>query len=234
MKMKIRLNKFIAECGIASRRKSDELIEQARVEVNGKVIVDFGFKVDPETDVILVDGEKVHRQRKVYFLLNKPKNVITSTKDEKNRRTVVDYINTNMKIFPIGRLDYDTTGVLILTNDGEFANKLMHPKNKFPRVYKANLDKPLEKEHREKLLKGFYIEGGKGKFDKIVFPVKNNYSVVEVTVTEGRNHFVKNMFLKIGYKVKKLHRKSYAGLSADDMNIGEYRKLDPNEIKKLI
>ena len=146
----------------------------------------------------------------------------------------MDLINTNMKIFPVGRLDYDTTGVLLLTNDGEFANKILHPKNKFTRIYKANLDKPLEKEHREKLLKGVYIEGGKGKFEKVVFPVKNNFSIVEVTVTEGRNHFVKNMFLALGYKVKKLHRKSYAGLTVEDMRPGEYKRLTLNELESMM
>jgi len=232
--MKIRLNKFISECGIASRRKSDELIEQGRVEVNGKIIMDFGIKVDPDADEILVDGEKIHQQRKVYFLLNKPRRVITSTADEKQRKIVVDLIKTNFKIFPVGRLDYDTTGALILTNDGEFTNKLLHPKNKFPRVYIAALDKPLEKEHREKLQKGVYIEGGRGKFDKIRFTSKTSYSIVEVTVSEGRNHFVKNMFSKFGYNVKKLHRSSYAGLSADALNPGQYIKLEKEDVYKLI
>lgn len=232
--MKIRLNKYLSECGLASRRKSEELILQGRVEVNGNIVLELSTKIDPEKDEILVDGEKIHQQKKVYFLLHKPKNVVTTTSDEKRRKTVVELINTNIKIFPVGRLDYDTSGALILTNDGEFANKILHPKNNFPRVYLAKLDKPLAKEHRGKLLKGVFIERGKGKFDKINYPKKNNFTQVEVTVSEGRNHFVKNMFAKLGYTVVKLHRKSYAGLSADDLNAGSYRKLSAKEISTLL
>ncbi len=228
--MKIRLNKYLSECGIASRRKSEELIEQGRVEINGEIVLNLATKVDPDKDEILVDGEKIRTQKKVYYLMNKPRNVVTTTKDEKNRKTVVDLIKTDLKLFPVGRLDYDTTGTLLLTNDGEFANKLMHPKNDFERVYIVNLDKPLTKEHREKLQKGIFIVGGKGKFKKITFPKRNNFSIVQVTATEGRNHFVKNMFRKLGYKVKKLHRSSYAGLSADNLKPGEYVKINPSDL----
>ncbi|RMD49417.1 MAG: rRNA pseudouridine synthase [Ignavibacteria bacterium] len=232
--MKIRLNKYLSQCGLASRRKSEELIEQGRVEVNGKVVIELGATVDPEKDEILVDGEKIKPEKKVYFILNKPKNVVTTTVDEKHRRTVVDLINTDKKIFPVGRLDYDTTGILLLTNDGEFANRLLHPKNNFKRTYIATLDKSLEVEDKLKLLKGIFIQGGRGKFDEIKYPKKNNFKIVEVTVSEGRNHFVKNMFLKLGYQVKKLHRKYYAGLTADNMKQGEYRKLSDSELKSLL
>ena len=131
--MLTRLNKYIAESGITSRRKSDELILQGRVTVNNKVIAELGYKIDSEHDNVMVDGEKVNPRRHIYFLLNKPSGVVTTTDDEKKRRTVVDLINVNEKIFPVGRLDYNTTGVLLLTNDGEFSNFLTHPRNKIPK-----------------------------------------------------------------------------------------------------
>jgi len=148
--MMIRLNKFISDCGISSRRKSEELILQGRVEVNKKVIIDLSFKVDPEKDFVELDGEKITRRKHVYYLLNKPKGVITTSNDEKQRRTVVDLIKSGQgasvprgKIYPVGRLDYNTTGVLILTNDGEFTNLLTHPGNRVPREYEVKLDKML-------------------------------------------------------------------------------------------
>lgn len=232
IKMMMRLNKFIADSGITSRRKAEELILQGRVTVNTATITDLAFKVNPETDEIALDGEKITARRHLYFLLNKPTGVVTTVSDEKSRRTVVDLIKTNERIYPVGRLDYNTTGVLILTNDGDFSQLLTHPGNKIPREYEAKLDRPLLPEDREKLLKGIYLIGTKGKFSKIAATGKNNYSQLRVTAVEGRNHFVKNMFGALGYTVLTLNRISFAGIKAD-IDQGKYRKLTNEEIKVI-
>ena len=229
--MTMRLNKFIADCGIASRRKAEDYILTGRISVNDKIIMDLSYKVDAEKDTILFDGEKISVKRKLYLLMNKPKGVITSTDDEKNRKTVVDLIKTNERIYPVGRLDYNTTGVLILTNDGEFKNLLTHPANHVPREYEVMLDKYLTEKDEEQLLKGVYLDGKKGKFIKI--KLSKNRKNVTVNCVEGRNHFVKNMFGALGYTVQSLNRKSFAGLTAD-VPVGGYRKLSDTEIKKII
>ncbi len=229
-----RLNKYLASAGIASRRKSEEFILQGRVSVNGKVVTDLGRKIDPSKDTVTVDGETLKKETNVYFLLYKPRGVVTTTKDDKHRRTVVDLINTDYAIFPVGRLDYNTTGFLILTNDGDFANDLMHPSNKVERVYLATLNKPLMKEDRERLLKGIVVERKRSRFEKIEFPEPKNFKKVKVTTTEGRNHFVKNMFDSLGYFVKKLKRESLGGMTLGNLNPGEYRLLTEKEIKRMI
>ncbi len=229
--MAMRLNKFIADCGIASRRKSEEYILQGRISVNDKIIMELSYKVDETKDNVYLDGEKISVKRKLYLLMNKPKGVITSTDDEKNRKTVVDLIKVNERIYPVGRLDYNTTGVLILTNDGEFKNLLTHPTNHVPREYEVSLDRILTEEDKAQLLKGIYIEGKKGKFIKIKSS-KNRRNVV-VDCVEGRNHFVKNMFGTLGYTVQSLNRKSFAGLTAD-IPVGSYRKLTDAEIKNIV
>jgi pseudouridine synthase len=231
--MMMRLNKFIAESGITSRRKAEELILQGRVTINKKTITELSFKVDPDSDEIFLDGERIKVRRHFYYLLNKPAGVVTSTSDEKNRRTVVDLIKTNERIYPVGRLDYDTTGVLILTNDGNFSQLLTHPGNKVPREYEVKLDKPVTIEDREKFLKGVYPGGIKGKFLNLISTKKNDFSQVKVTAVEGRNHFVKNMFGALGYRVLSLNRTSYAGITAD-INKGEYRNLTKDEVKAVV
>jgi 23S rRNA pseudouridine2605 synthase len=227
-----RLNKFIADCGITSRRKAEELILQGRVAVNKKTITKLAFNILVESDEVTVDGEKIKPADHVYYLLNKPKGVVTTTDDEKNRMTVTDLIKSKQKIFPIGRLDYNTTGVLILTNDGEFAQKLIHPKNNIVREYEVKLDKELEVEHENALLKGVFIDGSRGKFIAIKYGKKKDRKNITVQCTEGRNHFVKKMFTTINYTVEKLHRSSFAGI-IPDIPIGSYRKLTQDEIRKL-
>lgn len=229
----IRLNKYISDSGITSRRKADELILQGRVAVNGRAVFDLPMKVDDENDIVSLDGEVIKAKRHFYFLLNKPKGVVTTTKDEKNRRTVIELLKTKERIYPVGRLDYNTTGVLLLTNDGEFSNFLTHPKNKVPREYEVKLDRPIADEDKLKLLKGVYIYGNKGVFTKILFPKKNDRKFVIVTSVEGRNHFVKNMFKTLSYNVMSLNRKSYAGIVAD-VPVGAYRELTISEIKGVI
>ncbi len=232
--MEVRLNKFLAECGVASRRKSEEYITTGRVTINGKVVTELSTKIDEDSDVVMLDGEKVRAAKKVYFILNKPKGVVTTTDDEKGRTTVLDLIKTNVRIFPIGRLDFNTTGTLLLTNDGDFADFLLHPKNQVPREYLVTINRPLTEEDRFLYLKGITLEGKKGKFKSIVYPSKGNYTKVLVVTDEGRNHFVKNMFACLGYIVTTLHRRSYAGMSADKMSPAGYRPLRKDEIAGII
>ena len=229
----IRLNKFISDCGITSRRKSEELILQGRISVNDKTVKELSFKIDPESDEVHLDGERIKAKRHVYFILNKPKGVVTTTSDEKDRRTVVDLIKTREKIFPVGRLDYDTTGVLLLTNDGEFANLLTHPRNNVPREYEIKLDRQLSDEDKEKLTKGVFIKGKRGIFIKVNFSKKNDKRFISVIAEEGRNHFVKNMFRALGYTVTALNRKSFAGIESK-IPVGAYRVLTREEISGVI
>ena len=227
-----RLNKFIADSGVTSRRKAEELILQGRVTVNSKTISTLAFSIDTEKDLVAVDGERIKPEEHVYYLLNKPKGVVSTTDDEKKRMTVTSLIKIKQKIFPIGRLDYNTTGVLILTNDGEFAQKLLHPRNNIIREYEVKLDKDLDFEDEKTLLKGVFIDGTRGTFIAIKFSKKKDRKNIIVHCTEGRNHFVKKMFSTLNYTVEKLHRSSFAGI-VPDIPIGSYRKLNHNEIQKL-
>ncbi len=229
--MLTRLNRYIADSGIASRRKSEEFILQGRVSVNNKIITELSFKVN-EKDNVLLDGEKIHPKKHLYFLLNKPKGVVTTTDDDRKRKTVVDLVKTNERIYPVGRLDYDTTGVLILTNDGDFSNLLTHPGNKIPREYEVKINNPLSDEDRIKLLKGVNLDGSKAVFIK-VFINDSAGKNIKVTAVEGRNHFVKRMFGTLGYTVLKLNRKKFAGLKAD-IPIGSYRKLTRTEVEGIL
>jgi|SRR3990172_4778905 len=233
VKIMIRLNKFIAGSGITSRRKSEELILQGRITVNKKTIKVLSFKVNPDTDEVFFDGERIAPKKHLYFLLNKPKGVVTTTDDDKKRMTVVDLIKTKEKIFPVGRLDYNTTGILLLTNDGDFSNLLTHPKNKVPRTYEAKLDRPLSDDDVNKLLTGIFIDGVRGKFISVNFAKKNSKKNIDVTTVEGRNHFVKNMFRALGYTVTELNRKSY-GNFITDIPVGTYRNLTDSEVRETI
>ena len=231
--MKIRLNRYLSECGIASRRKSEEYIKEGRIDINGMTVTDLAFTVDPDKDIIQLDGERIKPEKKVYYLLNKPKGYITSTDDEKGRKTVLDLIETKQKIFPVGRLDYDTTGVLLLTNDGDFTNYLTHPGHKIPREYKASLHKPLEEEDRLKLIKGILLDRRKSRFIEVKYVTKGERDKVLVTAVEGRNHFVKNMFAALGYFVDRLERTNYGGLEVKGIPVGSYRLVSYDEIKKI-
>lgn len=229
----VRLNRYISESGITSRRKAEDFILEGRVSINNKIVTDLSFKVIPGKDVVCLDGEKINPKRHLYFLLNKPKGVVTTTNDEKKRKTVIDILKTRERVFPVGRLDYNTTGVLLLTNDGDFSNFLMHPKNSVPREYEVKLDKPLSEEDKARLLKGIYINGKKGIFNKAFFPKNKDKKFVIVTTVEGRNHFVKNMFKALNYTVITLNRKTFAGITAD-IPLGAYRELTQTEIMGVI
>lgn len=230
-----RLQKYLSSCGIASRRKSEELILAGKVKVNGKVVTELGIKVS-EKDEVEVENMEVYRKEKEYYLLYKPEKTICSVSDEKGRTTVVDLIETDEKIFPVGRLDYDTTGLLLLTNDGELTNKLTHPKGFVEKTYIAKVSGIVTGKEIHELEEGIELEGVKtkkarAKLKKI--DKKNNKTYVELTITEGRNHQVKNMFAALGHKVLKLKRISYAFFDLKGMKIGEYRRLTSKEVKQF-
>ena len=228
----IRINKFLADSGISSRRKSEEYISQGRVAVNDKIVTEFSHKVDIEKDIVTLDGEKIKPKKHIYILLNKPKGYITTVSDDRKRRTVMDLVKSKERIYPVGRLDYDTTGLLFLTNDGELSQLLTHPGNKVPREYEVKLDRPLDENDRLKLLQGVSLEGKKGKFIKITFPWQKDKEIVSVICEEGRNRFVKRMFRKLDYTVLELNRLSFAGIMVD-VPPGKSRNLTYNEIQEL-
>ena len=227
-----RLQKFIAESGYSSRRKAEELIKQGKVVVDGNIVTELGTKVSGKEEII-IEGNLLTKEEKEYYILNKPRGVVTTTNDDKNRKTVVDLINTNKRIYPIGRLDYDTTGVLLLTNDGEFSNILMHPNEKIEKVYVAKIKGIIKGEEINKLKQGVVIDGRKTEKCKVKLrrvDSKNNTSYVSLIIHEGRNHQVKNMFKAVGYEVLKLKRERVGIFTLAGLNSGEYRKLTPKEI----
>lgn len=230
-----RLQKVIAESGFASRRKAEELIKQGKVYVNGIKITILGTKVHGN-DIITINGSEIKKEDKVYYLMNKPRGVISSVSDDKGRKTVVDLINTNKRIYPVGRLDYDTTGLIIITNDGELANILMHPKNKVEKKYIVKLNKSLAITDLQKLKKGINIDGIKCTPTKLKLKKNDtdkDFSIVEISIIEGRNHIIKNLFLELGYLVDKLSRIEYGFLDLGTLKSGEYRLLNIKEVKKL-
>jgi 23S rRNA pseudouridine2605 synthase len=232
-----RLQKVIAHAGIASRRKAEELILQGKVTVNGEVVKQLGTKVGPN-DVVEVNGIKVEKEEPVYFLFYKPKGVVTTVKDDKNRKTVLDFFpDVTERIYPVGRLDYDTSGILLMTNDGEFANLLTHPKYEIEKTYIAKVKGIPTREHLKQLQKGVRLDDGltapaKAKF--LSADKRKNTAIIELTIHEGRNRQVRRMFEKIGYPVMKLKRERYAFLDLTGLNAGEWRPLTPHEVKQLI
>lgn len=230
-----RLQKIIANFGYCSRRKAEELITRGKVEVNGVVIKDLGTKVN-SNDAIVVEGNPLKKQELEYILLYKPRGIITSTSDEKGRKTVLDLVETKNRLYPVGRLDYDTSGLLLLTNDGELTNRLIHPSSEIDKVYVAKIDEAVEPSKIKKLNSGVIIDGKKtapAKTKILKLDKKNNFSLVKITIHEGRNHQVKKMFEAIGYKVSKLKREEFAFLDLNGLTPGKWRKLNIKEVKKL-
>lgn len=233
-----RLQKAMAEAGVASRRASEKLIVQGKVMVNGKKVTELGTKVSVH-DEIAVNGVPIQREKHVYYLLNKPRGVISSAHDDKGRRTVVDIIHDKeikQRIYPVGRLDYDTTGILLLTNDGALANKLMHPRFEVDKTYVAKVKGIVKNEDLKQLRLGVVIDGHKTKPAKTkllsVDREKKN-SIVQLTIHEGRNHQVKNMFKAVDHPVIKLHRETYGFLNLQGVQSGEFRALKPEEVQRL-
>lgn len=231
----IRLNKFISNAGICSRREADELIKAGAVTVNGKIITEMGYKIK-RTDLVNYGGQGLKPERQVYILLNKPKDYITTSEDPQERRTVLELIKGACKerVYPVGRLDRNTTGLLLLTNDGELTDKITHPSFKQKKIYHVELDKPVKKEHIKAIQEGIELEDGLIKVDEIKF-VEDNESKKEVGVTlhSGRNRIVRRIFEHFEYKVKKLDRVYFAGLTKKDLARGRWRFLTPMEINML-
>jgi 23S rRNA pseudouridine2605 synthase len=230
-----RLQKIIAKSGVASRRKAEEMIKNGRVRVNGKVVTELGSKAE-FSDIVEVDGKKIALEEKVYFVLYKPSGIVSTVDDQFNRGAVVDLIAEKERVFPVGRLDYDTSGVLILTNDGDFANMLTHPKFKIEKEYYVKISGLLRKESSKILSKGIIIEGEKmqpAKIKDVKYDDKKENTFLHIIITEGKYHQVKNMFKTLGHEVLKLKRVRFGSVTLDGMFEGQYRTLKPHEIKTL-
>lgn len=230
-----RLQKIIANSGFCSRRKAEEYIKNGKVLVNGKVITSLGSKAS-YSDQISIDGHNLKKEEKEYILLYKPRGVVTTTDDEKGRKTVLDLVDSTNRLYPVGRLDYDTSGALLLTNDGELTNLLIHPSSNIEKVYVAKIEGIINKDILGKMCMGINIDGkktskAKAKIKKI--DKRKNTSIVELIIHEGRNHQVKKMFEAMGYKVIKLKREVFAGLTLDGLTSSKYRHLSIKEIKTL-
>ncbi|WLD91872.1 pseudouridine synthase [Alkalihalobacillus sp. AL-G] len=231
-----RLQKVIAQAGITSRRNAEKLIQDGKVKVNGTTVTELGTKASP-SDEIEVNGVKIEKEEPVYFLFYKPTGVISSAKDEKGRKVVTDFFpEIEQRIFPIGRLDYDTSGLLLMTNDGEFANLLMHPKYKVEKHYIVKTKGIPSKHDLKKLSTGVRLEDGKTAPAKIKLKSldkKKQTAIIEITIHEGKNRQVRRMFEAIGYPIQKLKRERYGLLDLKGLNPGESRRLTPHEIKQL-
>ena len=225
----------MAERGYCSRRKAEELIREGKVTVDGVLVTEPGFKAEKNAEIV-VEGKKLVYEEKVYFLLNKPKNVISSAKDDKGRITVVDLIDTDARIYPLGRLDYDSSGLILLSNDGELMQKLIHPSHEVTKVYEVTVNKLVTKEEIERLERGVRIDSYVSAPAQIRLLRQNENkktSFLEVSIHEGKNREIRKMFKTIGATVTKLNRIKEAGLELGDLRPGEYRRLKPYEVQKL-
>jgi len=232
----MRLQKFIAKAGICSRRKAEQMIADGRVSVNNNLITDMGFKVDISKDKVKVDNKLIELDNyKIYIVLNKPSGVITSVKDEKNRKTVLDFTkDIKQRIYPVGRLDYDTSGLILLTNDGDIAYKLMHPSKKVYKKYLATVEGIPNELELDELRNGIFIDNKKtAKARAYVVDKINKDAVLSIEIYEGRNHQVKKMCEMIGYPVKRLKRVSIGEIELGDLKVGEWRELTERELKFL-
>ncbi len=231
----MRLNRYISNAGICSRRKADELIAAGVVSVNGEVISELGHKVDPYKDVIKYNGETLKREKMVYVLLNKPKDYLTTTDDPMERRTVMQLVDKASKerIYPVGRLDRNTTGLLLMTNDGDLADKLSHPKNNISKLYMVELDKGLIQGDLNKIGFGLELEDGFIKPDSVSYVAGGTKKEVGIQIHSGRNRIVRRIFEHLGYEVVKLDRSVYANLTKKDLPRGRWRYLDEKEVIQL-
>jgi 23S rRNA pseudouridine2605 synthase len=231
-----RLQKVIAQSGITSRRKAEKLISGGSVKVNGQLVTELGTKVSP-TDKVEVDGVPLEKEEPVYYLLYKPRGVISSVKDDKGRKVVTDFLTEiPERVFPIGRLDFDSSGILLLTNDGEFANLLMHPKYEVDKVYVAKIDGLPTPQELKRLKKGVLSENEWLKaihYNVLSTDRKNKSMIIELTLREGKNRHIRRMMQEIGFPVKKLKREKYGMLTLKGLQPGEYRSLTPKEVKQM-
>jgi|TARA_B110000967_G_C18899429_1_gene573482 23S rRNA pseudouridine2605 synthase len=230
----IRLNKYISNSGVCSRREADTYIEHGSVEVNGKLVTEMGYKVQPD-DVVRFDGTSITPEQKKYVLLNKPKNYITTMDDDRGRKTVMELIanSTKERIYPVGRLDRNTTGLLLFTNDGDLAKKLTHPKHNVRKLYHASLDSKLDLKDLEKLRGEVVIEGRKVFIDAVSYVTGEPKSEIGIEIHSGRNRIVRKIFESLGYKVNKLDRVIFAELTKKNLPRGRWRELTNLEVTNL-
>ncbi|MBE6118062.1 MAG: rRNA pseudouridine synthase [Erysipelotrichaceae bacterium] len=234
--MEERLQKVIAAAGIASRRKAEELILAGRVKVNGETVRTLGTKVSSR-DTVEVDGKLLQKEEKVFWLMNKPLHTVCTRKDDRSRQTVLDLMDVKERVYPVGRLDYDTTGVLLLTNDGDFANRMMHPRNHLPKTYEAAIEGLIQDEQAEQLSRGIELEDGMTLPAEVKIILRNpdkNKSVLQITIFEGRNREVRRMMEHFGFRITRLERVRYGNLDAGKLRRGEYRRLKKHEIDALL
>lgn len=231
-----RLQKVIAQSGVASRRKAEEMIAAGRVRVNDEIIDYMGYIVK-KGDVIYVDGAPIEKESKVYYVMNKPKKTICSSDDEHGRNTVISLVASVERVFTVGRLDYDTSGCIIITNDGEFANEVIHPRYQLPKLYNLTINGILDTEHFKQLKEGVVLDDGyKTSPAKVKLTEKDrkkNQCSLDLTIYEGKNRQVKRMMEALGFEVTRLHRKQISFLGCSDLRQGEYRILKPFEVKRL-
>ncbi len=232
----MRLNKYLSRAGVASRRKADELIAAGRVKVNGSVVTEMGTKVQA-TDEVAVGGRVISPRGFVYILLNKPTDTITTTDDPQGRQTVLDLLTVDAEekegLYPVGRLDRDTTGVLLLTNDGELAHRLMHPRYEIDKLYVVRTKEPVKPHQLEKLQKGVKLEDGVAAADQAAYVALPDHHQIGLKLHEGRNRQIRRMLEVIGHEVESLERVNYAGLTADGVRRGKWRRLQPHEARRL-
>jgi 23S rRNA pseudouridine2605 synthase len=229
------LNKFIAHAGICSRRDAAEIVKFGKIKVNGVLITEPGYKVSAKDDISM-DGKKLILEKKlVYILLNKPKDCITTTEDPRGRKTVLDLIRraTDERVYPVGRLDRNTSGVLLLTNDGELSQLLTHPSHEVKKVYHIVLDRPLEKKDFEQILKGVVLEDGLAGADVLAYPDNKDKTQVGIEIHSGRNRIVRRIFEHLGYVVRSLDRVMFAGLTKKNVERGRWRYLTEKEVRAL-
>ncbi|NNC94535.1 MAG: rRNA pseudouridine synthase [Chitinophagales bacterium] len=237
----IRLNKYLAHSGVASRRKADELIRNGQVKVNNEVVIDPAYEVQ-RGDKIFFKGKPVKRERHVYILLNKPRDCISTTDDERGRKTVLDVIKPKLdklmrgkdiRLYPVGRLDRNTTGLILVTNDGQLAQKLSHPSSNIQKTYQVELNRGLSEDDKTAISKGLNLEDGLASIDEIAFPEESNRKIVGLTLHSGKNRIVRRIFEHLNYDVKKLDRVLYAGLSKKNLPKGKWRFLGDKEVGYL-
>ena len=229
------LNKYVAHAGVCARRDAAQLVKDGHVKVNGELITEPGFKVTAKDDVRVKDKKVSLVKDLVYILINKPKNYITTTDDPQGRKTVLDLIKkaTNERVFPVGRLDRNTSGVLLLTNDGDLSQQLTHPSNQVKKIYSVVLDKPLTKDHFEQILKGITLDDGPAHVDVLAYTDPKDKTMVGVELHGGRNRIVRRIFEHFGYDVKTLDRVVFAGLTKKNLQRGHWRHLTDKELREL-
>lgn len=231
----MRINKYLASCGVASRRNCEEYILQGRVKINGRRVKDLSILVRPD-DIVTLDGKKVQPQKHIYLMLHKPKGYLSTTKDDRGRKTVMELVKAyrDTRLFPVGRLDYDTEGLLLLTTDGEFAQKLTHPSNQVPKTYHVKVEGEVYPIELEKLQNGVVLDGVRTKKCKAtLISFLDNISKIEITITEGRNRQIRRMFEAIGRNVLFLKRVAIGQVRLGGLTRGKYRPLKEKEINQL-